>query len=227
MALLFLVTIKAVFALVSPVVLNKLLFYLETGGEGAVYKPWVWIIGLFLAPVLGTVGFQLYIFITTRLIVRTEAIITQLVFEHALKIRMKSETGNGNTPAESRAATAVGSRAASVHEPEHHSEETGQTVVGESGQASSSPKGKAPSVTPSEAPSSASKKKDDDSQKDKNLVGKITNLISTDLGNIVEGLWPSIYSAGQTRLTLIRSSRLPFRHLVCATANWSLHLVLV
>ncbi|KAG8972657.1 hypothetical protein FRC05_009668 [Tulasnella sp. 425] len=182
LALLFLVTIKAVFALVSPVVLNKLLFYLETGGEGAVYKPWVWIIGLFLAPVLGTVGFQLYIFITTRLIVRTEAIITQLVFEHALKIRMKSETGNGNTPTESRAATAVGSRAASVHEPEHHSEESGQTAVGESGQASSSPKGKAPSVTPSEA----SRKKDDDSQKDKNLVGKITNLISTDLGNIVE-----------------------------------------
>lgn len=184
-ALLVLMTVKSVFALVSPIVLNKLLFYLETGGEGAVYKPWVWIAGLFIAPVLGTFGFQLYIFITTRLIVRTEALVTQLVFEHSLKIRMKSETGSGSTAA-SRVATAVASRAASIHGPEHQGEESGDTLVASGGQPSSSPKGKAPSVAPSEPSSPTPSKKDDDSQKDKNLVGKITNLISTDLGNIVE-----------------------------------------
>ncbi|KAG8995370.1 hypothetical protein FRB90_000200, partial [Tulasnella sp. 427] len=186
-SLLLLMTMKAVFALISPIVLNRLLLHLETNGEGAVFKPWVWIAGLFLAPVLGTVGFQAYIFITTRLIVRTEAIVTQLVFNHALKIRMKSETGNNNgknSGGESRAATAVASRAASVHEPEHQSEESGDTAV-ESGQASS-PKGKAPSVAASESSSSTPSKKDGDSQKDKNLVGRITNLISTDLGNITE-----------------------------------------
>ncbi|KAG8912149.1 hypothetical protein FRC00_005159 [Tulasnella sp. 408] len=185
-ALFLLMTVKAVFSLVSPVVLNKLLYYLETGGEGAVYKPWVWITGLFLAPVLGTIGFQLYIFITTRLVIRTEALITQLVFEHSLKIRMKSETSSSTSAAASRAATAVASRAASVHEPEHQEEGSGDTLVASGQQPSPSPKGKAPSVPPSEPSSAAPSKKDDDSQKDKNLVGKITNLISTDLENIVE-----------------------------------------
>lgn len=180
------------FALISPIVLNKLLYHIETGGEGAVYKPWVWIAGLFLAPVLGTFAYQSYIFMTTRLVVRTEALITQLVFEHSLKIRMKSETGNGNSNAASRAATAVGSREASVHVHEHPNEESGTTAVGESGQGTSSPKGKASPVAPSEPPSPAgTQKKDDSSQKDKNLVGKITSLISVDVGNITEG-WHSI-----------------------------------
>ncbi|KAG8900334.1 hypothetical protein FRC00_013442 [Tulasnella sp. 408] len=177
-AAVLLMTVKAVFSLVSPFVLNKLLHYLETSGEGAVYKPWVWIIGLCLAPVLGTIGFQLYLFITNRLLIRTEALITQLVFEHSLKIRMKSETGSESSTAASRAA--------SVHEPEHQGEESGDTLVASGEQLSSSPKGKAPPVAPSGPSSPTPSKKDDDSQKDKNLVGRITNLISTDLENIVE-----------------------------------------
>ncbi|KAG8985598.1 hypothetical protein FRB90_004594, partial [Tulasnella sp. 427] len=181
-SLLLLTTIKAVFALISPIVLNKLLLHLETNGEGAVLKPWVWIAGLFLAPVLGTIGFEAYLFLTSKLVVHTEAIITQLVFNHALKIRMISETGNSNgrnSGGESRAATA------SVHEPQHQSEESGDTAA-KGGQASA-PKGKAPSVVPSGASRSAPFKSDGDAQKDKNLVGRITNLISTDLGNIIEG----------------------------------------
>ncbi|KAG8899583.1 hypothetical protein FRC01_010451, partial [Tulasnella sp. 417] len=178
-------TVKAVFALVSPIALNRLLHYLETGGEGAVYKPWVWITGLFLAPVLGTVGFQLYLFITKRLLVHTEALVTQLVFEHSLKIRIKFEIGNGSACA-SRAATAVASEAASVHTPEYQGEESRDTLVAPGGQPPSSPKGKAPSVPPSEPWSPTPSKRDQKSQKDKNLVGKITNLISTDLGNIFE-----------------------------------------
>ncbi|KAG9028739.1 hypothetical protein FS837_003797, partial [Tulasnella sp. UAMH 9824] len=185
-ALLILITVRSAFALISPIALNKLLHHIETGGEGAVYKPWVWIAGLFLAPVLGTFAYQSYIFITTRLLVRAEALIAQLVFEHSLKIRIKSETGNGNSNAPSRAATAVGTREASVYGHKHSTEESGTTSVEESGQGSSSPKGKAPTVVPSEAPSPAETKKDDSSPKDKNLVGKITNMVSVDLGNIVE-----------------------------------------
>ncbi|KAG8949510.1 hypothetical protein FRC00_008086, partial [Tulasnella sp. 408] len=174
-ALFPLTTVKAVSALVSPVVLNKLLYYLETGGEGAVYKPWVWIAGLFLAPVCGSIGFHLYVFITTRLIIRTEALVTQLVFEHSLKIRVKSETSKEASSPESRAATPGRGH-------EHPREGSEDTVVGESGQVSSSPKGKARS----EPSSSPRAKMDDKSQKDKSLVGKMTNLISTDLGHIVE-----------------------------------------
>lgn len=38
--------------------------YLETRGEGAVVRPWVWIAYLFLGPALGTIAFQWYIYIT-------------------------------------------------------------------------------------------------------------------------------------------------------------------
>ena len=37
--------------------------YLETAGEGAVVRPWVWVTYLFLGPALGTIAFQWYIFI--------------------------------------------------------------------------------------------------------------------------------------------------------------------
>ena len=38
--------------------------YLESGGEGAVVRPWVWIAWLFLGPVIGAMAIQTYVFIT-------------------------------------------------------------------------------------------------------------------------------------------------------------------
>jgi hypothetical protein len=43
---------------------NVFFRYLETRGEGAVVRPWVWITYLFFGPALGTIGFQWYIYIT-------------------------------------------------------------------------------------------------------------------------------------------------------------------
>lgn len=43
---------------------------------------------LFLGPVIGTLAFQWHIFVQTRWVVRCEAVLTQLVFEHALRIRV-------------------------------------------------------------------------------------------------------------------------------------------
>jgi hypothetical protein len=37
--------------------------YLESHGEGAVVRPWVWIAYLFLGPAVRTIAFQCYIFI--------------------------------------------------------------------------------------------------------------------------------------------------------------------
>ena len=49
--------------MVFHVYARRLLRYLETHGEGAVVRPWVWIAYLFLGPALGTIAFQMYIFI--------------------------------------------------------------------------------------------------------------------------------------------------------------------
>jgi len=43
-------------------------------------------------------GGYLIIIIQTRTLVRTEAIITQLVFDHALRIRIKEETAPSSPP---------------------------------------------------------------------------------------------------------------------------------
>ncbi|KAJ7042972.1 multidrug resistance-associated ABC transporter [Mycena alexandri] len=77
--------------LVAPVGLNRLLHYIETQGEGETYRPWVWVLWLFLGPTIHSLGDHWYMYIASRIGVRTEAILTELIFEHALRMRIKSE----------------------------------------------------------------------------------------------------------------------------------------
>ncbi|KAJ7676645.1 P-loop containing nucleoside triphosphate hydrolase protein [Mycena polygramma] len=76
----------------GPFAMNRLLQYIETQDHGATVRPWVWIALIFFGPLVGNVVFQFYAFINTRSLVRSEAILTQLVFAHSLRIRMKAET---------------------------------------------------------------------------------------------------------------------------------------
>ncbi|KAJ7161077.1 multidrug resistance-associated ABC transporter [Mycena filopes] len=76
---------------VAPVGLNRLLHYVETQGQGEIYRPWVWVLWLFLGPTIHTLGDQWYMYIVSRASVRIEAILTELVFEHALRMRIKSQ----------------------------------------------------------------------------------------------------------------------------------------
>ena len=137
---------------------------------------------------------QAYVFLNTRNLVRIEAIITQLVFEHSLRIRMKEEApavekkSEGTTVVptpEPEATPAVLTAGTSVHA----TEETTATTTNLNGQqaSTSTPKGKdkpkqVASVVPSVTPSAAGKSE----KKQENLVGKINNFISTDLGNVTE-----------------------------------------
>ncbi|KAJ6594276.1 hypothetical protein B0H19DRAFT_1094788 [Mycena capillaripes] len=84
--------IHAVAGFISPIGLNRLLTHLENPNEESFMKPWFWILLLFLGPLIESLSFQWYIFVSTHLMAQTSAIITQLVFEHALRIRVKSET---------------------------------------------------------------------------------------------------------------------------------------
>ncbi|KAF8192829.1 P-loop containing nucleoside triphosphate hydrolase protein [Mycena galopus ATCC 62051] len=76
---------------VVPIGLNNLLHYVETKGEAASLRPWVWIVWLFAGPTIHDLGDQWYMFIVSRATVRAEAILTELLFEHALSMRIKSE----------------------------------------------------------------------------------------------------------------------------------------
>ncbi|KAJ6561237.1 hypothetical protein DFH09DRAFT_1160834 [Mycena vulgaris] len=94
----------------SPVAMNRLLRHIETKGVDSFVRPWVWIVLLFLSPTLESLGVQLYLFISTRILVRAEAIITELVFAHSFRIRIKAET------TETQATVAGSARAATPSE---------------------------------------------------------------------------------------------------------------
>ncbi|KAJ7657296.1 hypothetical protein DFH06DRAFT_1269382 [Mycena polygramma] len=116
----------------GPFAMNRLLQYIEIQDHGAAVYPWVWIALIFFGPLVGNIVFQFYCFINTRSLVRSEAILTQLVFVHSLRIRMKAETNAAN-------------------------------VTNAPGTSSPKPGPK---------------------KSDGNLVGKINNLVTVDLGNI-------------------------------------------
>ncbi|KAF9015463.1 ATP-binding cassette transporter [Cyathus striatus] len=180
-------TIQVFSSFASPLGINRLLKYLETGGAGTTIRPWLWILSLFLGPTVSSVTWQWYIFVATGTMVRTEGIITQLIFEHSLRIRMKAETtselsdtvrstvSEATTPDSVSLSENQGDGSTSEEDTLHSHGATESTIVqaGSSSIKSASDDGK-PQSSP-KSHSSAS-----------NLVGKINNLATTDLGNIVD-----------------------------------------
>ncbi|KAI0758154.1 multidrug resistance-associated ABC transporter [Fomes fomentarius] len=188
--------IRVVTTFASPVGIFQLLKYLESEGDGAIVRPWVWIAWLFFGPVLGSAAMQYYILNTTRMLVQCEAMITQLVFNHSLRIRMKAETAE--SPAVSRATTAVPTPDnASIAEPEPE----GSAVYEEPNGSSNSSEDETVRASIISGASTTVNKKGKDVPKldvpkavtaqpaagSGNLVGKINNLVTTDLNNLVEG----------------------------------------
>ncbi|KAJ7785936.1 hypothetical protein B0H16DRAFT_1681200 [Mycena metata] len=179
---------------ISPIGINRLLNYLENPENEPYVKPWFWIICLFLGPMISSTSFQWYIYIATRTLVRCEAIITQLVFEHALRIRVKAETAEKapssgtSTPADSEAPSPIdqeesggsGDETLNSADPDTRSRDETLQASTSSIKSTTSSKGKGKEmkeVKPEEPAESTNAS---------NLVGKITNLVTTDLGNIVD-----------------------------------------
>ncbi|KAI0373549.1 multidrug resistance-associated ABC transporter [Pilatotrama ljubarskyi] len=137
-----------------PVATQGLLASLEERHAEPVVRPWAWVLLLFIGPTVKTVCEEWYYWIMNRMSVRTEAIITELLFQHALRIRVKSETaGSGQDEG---------------------------TAAGTSEQAAQAP----------EAP------------KNDFLVGKLNNLITSDLENVTEGNKQWLLALFQTPLRI-------------------------
>ncbi|KAG8968451.1 hypothetical protein FRC03_007393 [Tulasnella sp. 419] len=196
--LVLIVIAKAFISLSGPIATNRLLYYLESKGKDAVIRPWVWALALFVSQLGGSIAIQWYIWIATRMMIHTEAIITQLVFEHSLKIRLAEDvSSSGSSPGSKSASTSIpqtperraSTREETGSEGSGASDEAGPatTVVGSESQ-SPATKGKAKDVPkPTSPPSSDSGKGPKPEGHGANLVGKINNLVSTDLGNITDG----------------------------------------
>src|SRR6266404_7547926 len=129
----------------------------------------------------------------TGSLVRVTAMITQLVFEHALRIRVKAETPS--SPAPSPTATPEGRSEATTPDSGSIVDDNGLSdgAGGSSEETRSEPSTTTASISSTikgkrkenAAPASDSGK--DDSNGPSNLVGKMNNLVSTDLENLVDG----------------------------------------
>ncbi|KAH7910707.1 hypothetical protein BJ138DRAFT_73634 [Hygrophoropsis aurantiaca] len=186
----FMITVYAFAVVASPIGINHLLLYLETGGKGAIVRPWVWIAWLFLGPTIGSLALQWYIFVTTRILVRTEGVLTQLVFDHALRIRIKAgisedEDSWGESsipPYPNSASTGEYSKLAADDSPYDSDDETLRPSSG-----SIASKDIKHEITDTKFFQEDDDSTDNAKPNADNLVGKINNLVTTDLNNITEG----------------------------------------
>lgn len=190
---------------------------MEGNTQDAVVKPWVWILWLGLGPLIESVVFQLYTFLSVRpsplsrpyltfdpcvaqtgSLVRTEAIITSLVFDHALRIRLEAEAAEKKTDDDGAAPGAEspvgGSRGDSkgANTPDTVSDEEtaySLTTTNASAATSSTATVAAPAVAKGKSAQKEGKKEDkkDVAKKGNNLVGRINNLVTSDLDNITGG----------------------------------------
>lgn len=152
-----------------------LIRFMETDGQDAYINPWFWVLCLFIGPMIASICAQWYIFMSTRALVRTEALLIQLVFEHSLRIRFKAE------------ASKDGPSASSVSTPETQSVEGSTTIEGsdtQSNNTSNSTKGKAKADDSTTEPAGNNEKIE---KKKDNLTGRINTLVTVDLDNIVSG----------------------------------------
>ncbi|KAL0950659.1 hypothetical protein HGRIS_007445 [Hohenbuehelia grisea] len=114
---------------VAPIGVNRLLNYFETNGEDKFIRPWVWVLWLFFGPFIRTLANNWYYWLSSTWLIQFESVITQLVFEHGLRVRMRAEPSQDTTsPAVQTDSTSTPSTPAgtSTTSPEAHS--TGSSV---------------------------------------------------------------------------------------------------
>ena len=125
-----------------------------------------------------SICFQWYIYLGTRTLARTQGILTELVFEHSLRIRFKAELsgGEGRTPSPSTAATPAPASETGSVDSETAGGDDGQSSTAYS-ESSAVAKGKGKGKADPEESAKEAKKKD-------NLIGKINTLVTVDVDNI-------------------------------------------
>jgi cobalamin biosynthesis Mg chelatase CobN len=115
--------------------------------------------------------------------VQAECLLTQLLFEHSLRIRFKAETSDSgkkeDSESDSSATESTTPESASIAGTQEASE--ADTLIHSQGNTEST-------ITPTKKDSGKSAKgaKEEGSSSADNLIGKINNLVTSDLGNITE-----------------------------------------
>jgi hypothetical protein len=175
-----LVSLSALATLGSPVGTNRLLLYIEGGGANAIIRPWIWILLIALAPILQNATEQLYLYYNTRTATQIEAVITGVVYQHSLRVRVINKADDEAPPPPAapldlpKANTALGPTQA----PGSSDSQAVETATVHSRAESS-----ASSTTVVGSDNGKGKKGKDikDNKKDKSLdiIGKLNNLVTS------------------------------------------------
>lgn len=182
----------AVFELSGSVAINQLLAYLEGNASNSQIRPIVWICLLFIGPIIASISIQYYVFLMTRALVRTESLLTQLLFDHALRLRMRDTTDDEDSKSVAQEPTDAPGPIISVENVD--GAESGSTTEVASSDGSNGKDGSKKAAADKEAAKN----------KGQGLAGKINVLISTDVESVIEGECPAMI-----RRTLIAGRDLP------------------
>lgn len=122
------------------------------------------------------------------MLVHTQTLITQLVFNHALRVRVKAETASSPTPSTaSSTATSPDTGSVAGDSEDSESESEDETAVSETTSTTKASRGLASRPQSVRGGSKGADPPVEEEQKGGNFVGKLNNLVTTDLSNLVEG----------------------------------------
>ncbi|KAI0344132.1 multidrug resistance-associated ABC transporter [Trametopsis cervina] len=163
----YLLVIMVLADFMQPLGINRLLAYVESNGRDAYVRPWFWCLFLFVGQISLSLISGRYMIIMGRIIARTQGVVTQLIFDHSLRVRAFSADAS-KKPAvavSAAASTSAGGDDETTLNAESSTapsiDQSATTVVEEV-------------VEPAEKSSSTS-------------MGTLNNLIATDVANIDEG----------------------------------------
>ena len=154
--------------------------YLENGEKTATFKPFVWIVLLFVGPTIASLSIQYYIFLMTRALVRTESLLTQLLFDHALRLRMRDSTED----AEDKEEDATGGDGPVINVEEVDGAEINGTATSSNG---STEVGSGDVTKGKETDKQIAAEKEAAKTNGQGLAGRINVLMAADVESVIEG----------------------------------------
>ncbi|KAJ3556039.1 hypothetical protein NM688_g2249 [Phlebia brevispora] len=176
----------AISNLIGPVGINGILSYLEAPTERMTVRPWFWIACLFAAPMMRSVIDNSYMWLVLRVLAHVQATITQAVFDRALRVRIKtdvqgvSRTDSPSTPSNDY-VHANGLRTIIVRDPSGS-----VTTAGSIGDTSVTQSADTDTQIGESHEEIGREETVPETQGEPYMVGKIMNLITTDL-NALDG----------------------------------------
>ncbi|KAL7412630.1 hypothetical protein BDY24DRAFT_442169 [Mrakia frigida] len=142
-----------------PLAIQMLLGYIENPTDVEV-RPIVWVASLFFGPLFGSLAVQLYQMNSSRILVRVEGLVSQLILNHSLRIRFVGKPQVASRGSSSTRTSGINTPTASASTPATNETEVASEEV--------------------TSPAKETKTQSGD------IVGKINNLIGSDLQAIAQ-----------------------------------------